>query len=227
MCFPRTTRRIPGFVMALILSVGLLFSACSDNPAGNDDNGTPSGPLQVEGSANNPSNSEQELYQKEDFVDLIEGSIQADGSFTVEFLGEDAISEALKPLGDDHSDNFVGMYCRDEVSQSLEGSPEFVDVNLFNFTYGEDTNVMQIALSSDSPNGNVFPPQSDTDGDHQARWIYASQDVSVDVTCSEAAVDVELNQGWNEVYFDISDRDNKMQYTGDRPGQLDWVTDEF
>lgn len=225
-------RRFPIVLLAVIVTAGLLAGACSDSSTGSDDSSNgPSGSFQVEGSVDNYSEGEQELYQKEDFVDLIEGTIGSDGSFTVTFLGEDEIEDALKTLGDDSSDDFVGMYCRDEVSQNVDSSTRFVDVNVFTFTYGEDTNVAWIGLSSDSPNQNVYPPQSDNDGDYHVRWIYATAEVSVDLTCNPssggtATVDLQLSEGWNEVYFDVSDRDAKVQYTGDRPGEVDWVMDE-
>lgn len=219
-------------LLAVIVTAGLLAGACSDSSTGSDDSSNgPSGPFQVEGSVDSYSGGEQEMYQKEDFVDLIEGTIGSNGSFTVTFLGENDIQDALKTLGDDSSDDFVGMYCRDEVSQNVDSSTRFVDVNVFTFTYGEDTNVAWIGLSSDSPNQNVYPPQSDNDGDHQVRWIYATSEVSVDLTCNPsssgtATVDLQLSEGWNEVYFDVSDRDAKVQYTGDRPGEVDWVMEE-
>lgn len=209
------------YVGMLIGVMALLLTACSDNST--NSNGDSSSQINsIEGEIADYDYGEQELYMSEDFVDLIDGSIDAEGTFSVDFLGEEAIQEALKPLAED-TDGYVGMYCRSEIMESLGSDHLFVDVAYFNFTYGEDNTVGGIALSSNSVNRNVYPPQEDSDGDYQLRWVYSSQEASISENCSSAEVNVELSEGWNEVIFDVSDRDNKRMFTGERPDEIDWV----
>ncbi|MDR9419123.1 hypothetical protein [Gracilimonas sp.] len=204
----------------------LLITACSDNSTNsNGDSSTQA--LTIEAEVPGYELGAQDLYQSEDFVDLIEGSIDEEGTLTVNFLSGEAIAEALKPLADD-TDVFVGMYCREEIMGQVDSNHLFVDVNLFNFTYGEDNNTGAIGLSSNMTNRNVYPPQSDTKGDYQVRWIYASQEITISENCQIESdkteeVNVEFTKGWNEVIFDVSDRDNKKMYTGNRPSGVNWV----
>lgn len=118
------------------------------------------------------------------------------------------------------------MYCRESIIESLSSDHLFVGARYFNFTYGEDTNVAGIALSSNGVNRNIYPHQGDTDGDYQIRWVYSSHEASISENCSSAEVDLELSEGWNEVIFDVSDRDTKRMYTGDRPAEVEWVMEE-
>lgn len=225
MIYQRGANKNRVIVSGLIIMLMVLANACDDNPA-NDDGEDKSGTLtMVEGEINGYDLGSQELYHSEDFVDLIEGSIGAEGAFTVEFLDREAIEEALKPLTDG-SEGFVSMYCRESIMESLSSDHLFVGASYFNFTYGEDTNVAGIALSSNGVNRNIYPPQADTDGDYQIRWVYSSQETSISENCSSAEVDLELLEGWNEVIFDVSDRDAKRMYTGDRPAEVEWVIEE-
>lgn len=216
--------------LTFLLSAVLLLGACGFNfsEIGDSSNG---GSLQVEGSIDGYNHGQQELYKQEDFVDLIEGTIESDGSFSVTLLGREEIEETLRPLGNSASDNFVGIYCRDEVGEVLDSSHRFVGVQIFNFTYGSSNSLGRIGLTSDELNLNIFPPQSDTRADLVSRWIYSSADADVDLTCNPssggtATVDLELGEGWNEIHFDVSDREDKVVYTGERPSQVDWTMEE-
>lgn len=208
---------------------GLLIftTSCSDNSTGSDGSSNNPQSFSVEGELSGYDHGDQELYQAEDFVDLVEGTINADGSFSVEFLSEEAIQEALKPLSD-NSDGFVSMYCRNAVQENLDDGHLFVGLNVFNFTYGEDTSVGGIGLSSESINRNVYPPQSDHDGDYQVRWIYSTHEATITEECDSGSggteeVEIELSKGWNEVIFDLSEPDVMKMYTGDRPSATSWV----
>lgn len=226
MSYWRGTNTLRTLLSGSIILLLLIFSACSDNPTNNDSEGDDQTDsiTEVEGEIGDYELGAHDLYEKEDFVDLIDGSINEEGTFSVQFLEEEEIEEALKSLNDDR-EGFVGMYCREEIMDQLDSNHLFVDVNLFNFTFGEDNNVGGIGLSSNSTNRNVYPPQSDTDGDYQIRWIYSSQEVAISENCETAEVNVEFNSGWNEVLFDVSDRDNKKMLTDERPSEIDWVLD--
>lgn len=214
------------FMGIFIGILALLITACDDNSTNSNGN-TSNGVNTIEGSIEGYDLGAQELYESEDFVDLIDGEIESDGSFRVEFLGEDVIEEALQPLSED-TDGFVAMYCREEIQQDLSNSQQFVDVARFNFTYGENNDVGIIGYSSMIPNINVYPPQSDTDGEYQVRWIYSNEEISISKTCDSGStgtneVEVDLSKGWNEIIFDLSDEQNKRMYTGDIPSEVSWV----
>jgi hypothetical protein len=224
------------FYNGLLILVLVVTGSCGENPVesnndgennnGNNGNGGESISM-VEGEVEGYDLGANDLYEGEDFVDLIEGSINEDGTFTVNFLDKEDIQEALKPLGDDE---YVGMYCRENISSNLGDDHLFVDVSLFNFTFGENNNVGAIALSSGSTNRNSFPPQSDNSGEYQVRWIFSSEQASISESCEAGSggtneVDIELTEGWNEVIFDLSEPDTKKMYTGERPDQADWVLD--
>ncbi|MEQ8526095.1 hypothetical protein [Gracilimonas sp.] len=202
-------------------------TACSDNSTGS--NGSSNNPqsFSVKGELSGYDHGEQELYQAEDFVDLIDGTINADGTFTVEFLGEEAVQEALKPLSDD-SEGFVSMYCRNAVRENLDDGHQFVGLSVFNFTYGEETNVGGIGLSSGAPNRNVYPPSSDFRGEYQVRWIYSTHEATISEECDSGSggteeVEIELMEGWNEVIFNVSDGERLRMYTGERPSEVGWT----
>lgn len=212
-----------GTVFTVIIAMMLFTTACDDNPAGDDGSEDSSDSIEsLEGEIAGYDLGAQELYKNEDFVDLIEGSIDAEGELSVELLDGEAIQEALKPLTDD-SDGFVAMYCREAVMEDLDSSHLFVEVGHFNFTYGEDTNVGGIALSSNSVNRNIYPPQGNTKGDYQVRWIYSSSEITISESCGTEEVEVDFSEGWNEVVFDVTDKDAKKMYTGERPSDVDWV----
>lgn len=216
--------------LPFLLFAALLLGACGVHSSDSGDS-SGGGPLQVEGTIDNYDLGQQELYKQEDFVDLIEGTIESDGSFSVTFLEREEIEEALRPLGNSASEEFVGIYCRDEVGEALDASHRFVGVSVFNFTHGESNLLGRIGLTSDELNLNVFPPQSDARADLVSRWIYSSSDADVDLTCNPssggtASVDLDLEEGWNEIHFDVSDREDKVVYTGQRPSQVDWVMEE-
>lgn len=226
MLFSRGTNLRTNFLGILIGILALLITACGDNSTNSNGNSS-NGVNTIEGEVSDYDLGTQELYKSEDFVDLIEGSIEADGSFAIEFFGREAIQEALKPLAED-SEGYVGMYCRSEIIESIGSDPLFVDVAYFNFTYGEENNVGGVALSSNTVNRNIYPPQSETRGEYQVRWIYSSEEISISENCQSGSsgteeVELELSEGWNEVIFDVSDRDNKIMYTGERPSQVNWV----
>jgi hypothetical protein len=215
----------------LVIMLLLLTNACDENPASEDGKDAPSETLtMVEGQLNGYDLGAQELYESEEFVDLIEGSIDEEGAFTVEFMEEQDIEDALKPLSED-SDGFVAMYCREEILEELSDDHQFVDVSKFNFTYGSDNNVGVIGYSSEAPNYNVYPPQSDHKGDYQVRWIFSTQEVTISENCGGSGsdtheVDIEFSNGWNEVIFDLSESDTKRMYTGERPTEADWVLEK-
>lgn len=216
-------------VLGFLISVLLVFTqACDDNPASDEGEDDLSESLtMIEGNIDSYEFGAQDLYESEEFVDLISGSIDENGEFTVELLREDAIQEALKPLTED-SDGFVAMYCRGVISEELNDDHQFVDVAKFNFTYGNDNSVGVIGYSSESPNMNIYPPQSDNKGDYQVRWIYSSQELTISETCEGSGnesveVDVEFSKGWNEVIFDVSEEETRTMHTGNKPAELEWV----
>lgn len=213
------------FTGSVLIALMLFNMSCSDNPTNSTGEESSESITTLEGEVTGYDFGAQDLYESEDFVDLIEGSIDENGTFTVDLLEEGEIQDALKPLGDDE---YVGMYCRQSISESLSENHLFVDVGIFNFTYGEDSNVGTIGLSSGSTNRNIYPPQGDQDGEYQVRWIYSTKEATISEECGAPSsgteeVEMELSEGWNEVIFDLSEPDTKKMHTGERPDQVDWV----
>lgn len=219
--------KTPFTFCSVLIALMLLTMGCDDNPADGTGNEPSESITTLEGEVSGYDFGSQDLYESEDFVDLIEGTIDENGTFTVNLLGEEEIQDALKPLGDDE---YVGMYCRESISESLSENHLFVDVGIFNFTYGEDNNLGTIGLSSESTNRNIYPPQSDHKGDYQVRWIYSTEEATISAECDAGSsgteeVELELVKGWNEVIYDLSEPDTKKMYTEERPDEVDWVVD--
>lgn len=217
------------FIM-VVVAIGLLVNACDDNPADGDDgddngNNDPTEPYQLEGEVNNYDMGERDLYANhQGTFDVGNGTLNEDGSFSIELAGQDGVEEHLQPVGNDTFEEFQGFFCYEQIGEQLDSDYQFLQVHTFAFTYGDDNDVAFIGLSSDQLSLNQYPPSSNN-GDYLVRWIYSSEEVTINETCSEGAeqVDLDLVEGWNEVIFDYSDSENAIQHNGEVPSEAGWV----
>lgn len=42
----------------------------------------------------------------------------------------------------------------------------------------------------------------------------------------QSRLNQEVDAGWNEFVLDTRERENVMQYTGDRPAEVEWTLEE-
>ncbi|MEX2604951.1 MAG: hypothetical protein WD361_12140 [Gracilimonas sp.] len=213
---------IPAVILGLSLTACSNDSTSSENGDGND----PTQDYTIEGSADSYDFDENRITPSSN-PSLGEGTIKADGSFETTLYGLDEIEDELKTIGDDAFDSFRGFLCEDELMEELDDENRFAQVPAFAFLHGEDNNTGLVGLTSDQIDLNVVGPGNFA-GDFHVRWFFSNQELALNLECSEGAerVDLELSAGWNEVIYDISDRESKVLYTGERPNEVEWIVEE-
>lgn len=220
--------------LLLLLSVfALTFSlAACDSGGANDEEENASGEdFTFEGQVADYDLGEQRITPNTG-ASLGEGTLSADGSFTMTLFGAEKIEDELEAVDPEAGafDSFSGFICEEEAAAALDGDARFAIASALTFTSDIDddgtSETATLGLTSEAPD-IVQPVPNPAAGDYHVRWIFANQPVALDTQCrdGERTVDLELNAGWNEVIYDLSDRDQIRQYTGSRPGAVDWQLD--
>jgi hypothetical protein len=207
-----------------ILTLGFAFG-CGESPP---DNGGPTGngDLTVSGELST-FDMEETFISASSESDLAEGNIQSDGSFEVTFASAQTAEEYVKPADPELTgfDGFSGFLCEGGVHEQVGTSIQFALVP--GFTYVDDSSPRIVTLNSPSVRANILTPTPVIEGFY-VRWVYAQESVSLQHECQngEYSMDMDLDAGWNEFVLDTRDRDNVMQYTGDRPAEVEWTVEE-
>lgn len=206
-----------GFV--ILAAIGLSLGACDDNPVDSEDEDDPSESLVVEGEINDYDRGEQRTWAG---LGLGEGTITADGSFSVTLMGLEEIDDELEAVDPESSfDGFRGFACEQESFEAAGADVGFALVGGFAFDADDLT---YFGLASQAVD-RTLPLPLDT-GTH-VRWIFAEEAVSIDAEChdGERTMDLDLSAGWNEVIIETERPDNAWlhdQYTASRPGSVEW-----
>jgi len=214
-------------LLTTTITLAFVLIGC-DQPTDSESDGV-DGPLVLEGQIDNYDLGEQQISPSSS-SSLGEGTLNPDGSFSMTFFRAQEIQEELQPVDPDGGlfDKFSGFICEEEADATLPTDARFAIAPALTFASDIDddavSEVATLGLSSDEPDIST-PVPNRAQGDYHVRWIFASQSVTLDHQCSqgERVVDLELNQGWNEVAYDLSNRDQIRQYTGDRPSEVDWT----
>jgi len=218
-------------LLATTVAAAFALGGC-DQPMGFSDDDT-GGNFVLNGKIENYDLGEQEISPNTD-SSLGQGTLKADGSFTMTLFGAQEIEEELQSVDPDgdFSDKFSGFICEDEADSELPDDARFAIASGFTFAYDVDDDGTYesglLGLTSDAPD-IVIPIPNSAKGDYHVYWIFASQSVTLDTECSisgrERVVDLALDQGWNEVAYDLSNRDKIRQYTDSRPSGVSWQVD--
>lgn len=217
-------RRTPSIAsvlgLVILASIGLSLLACDDNPVDSEDDDDPSESLVLEGEINGYDRGEQRTWAG---FGLGEGTIDADGSFSVTLVGlEEIDDDELEPVDPESSfDGFRGFACEQESFEAAGSDVGFALVGGFAFDADDLT---YFGLASETVD-RTQPLPLDT-GTH-VRWIFAEEAVSIDAECrdGERTMDVDLGAGWNEVIIETERPDNAWlhdQYTASRPASVEW-----
>lgn len=213
-------------VVPLLVGLVVVLASCDDsNPAGaEDDEGDPAEELVLEGQLDDYSGDEERVWAG---PGLAEGSIEADGSFSVSLLGIDDIEDDLKPIDPEASafDSFSGFACEEETLEIVGSDVRFAMVP--KFTYNVD-DLTFVGLTSQAV--DITLPLPLEEGTH-VRWIFAEEPVEIDTECRDGdrTMSLDLSAGWNEVIIETERPGNDWfhdQFTGERPENVDWMTGE-
>lgn len=215
--------------LMLALTAGLFLAACGDDPVSPGEE--PTDEFIIEGQLDDYDLGEQSVTPSNS-PSLGEGTLNADGSFAVTLFDEEDIEDELEAVDPDGSlfDSFAGFICREEADAELDADARFAIAPALTFAADVDDDdsheVATLGLASEEVSV-VLPVPNPAAGDYHVRWFFANQPVTLDTQCrdGERSVDLELNPGWNEVVYDLSDSDLVRQYTGDRPAEVDWKLD--
>jgi hypothetical protein len=153
------------------------------------------------------------------------GRLNPDGGFSMTLNSSAEFGEErLSPVVDSGS-GFRMFPCvgADDVDQDVS----FVAAIGFSWNDPETNDPHYITLS-DQTEGRVDINTGMFSNEKQERrviWVYASDDVEVSGACSSGrTIDLQLNRGWNEVYYGQDDEGHwTMMNDGDR-SELSWYT---
>lgn len=207
-------------LLALVV-IALSFVACSDDPVSSEDQGDPNESLVVDGQINNYDRGEQRTWAG---LGLAEGTIDADGSFSVTLNGLDEIEDQVEAVDPEGSgfDGFQGFACEEESFDAV--GPDVRFALIAGFAYDND-DLTYFGLASETID-RTRPLPLET-GTH-IRWIFAEDAVSINAECRDGdrTMNLDLSAGWNEVIIETERPNNDFlheQYTGDRPQSVAWT----
>lgn len=215
------------FVAIIAMAAPCLMGCGDGNSDSNGSNGSngSGGDYTVSGELTNYDLGEKTISNS-NRPDLAEGTVNADGTFEVTLADASTVEEFLEPVAESGSpfDGFSGFACTQEVYDQVGTDIEFAAFPALTYL-GEDNEVKTAGLTSATRPDVTFPLPS-AEGFH-VRWIYASEAVTIQSTCSDGArsMDLELDAGWNEMIIERISIDNNSQYTGERPTEVEWIVD--
>ncbi len=218
--FPVLLKVTSFLVLAVVASV---FMACGDDPASSEED-DPTAELVLEGQVAEYDQGEQRVWAG---PSLAEGSLDADGSFTVTLLGLEDIEDDLGTADPEASgfDRFRGFACEEEAHDAVGSDVGFAMITGFAFD-AED--LTHFGLASQSV--DRVRPLPLEEGVH-VRWIFAEEAVTIDAECRDGdrEMNLDLSAGWNEVIIETDRPKNTWfheQYTGERPSTVEWMLKE-
>lgn len=226
-----TRPKSPFAILGAALLIIAFSAGCGDDENGNggnggNGNGVGDETLEISGTVSNYDGSGGELWQWVDLDDIAEGTMESDGSFTFTLtMTPEIYEENLEPLADSIMDGFGGLVCRSEFLDDVQDA-RFLAVHNVHYTPegGTDSDAGTIELSTDTEDtlGSSMRPFPNM-GHIYGTWLYTTEDLTIQETCDNGEIDVELQAGWNEVLIDTTEAfDEYTQWTGERPDDVDW-----
>ena len=216
-----------------IVGFSIILTGCSDDNSVNSNNGSDPPELEINGSATGYAGDGHELYPRDRFDPLGEGTLNADGSFQVTLWSGSDIDDELEELETGFG-GFEPFPCMtDESFQVSEPDARFGQVRAIMYD-DDETELAKSIVLNDQTEGEVdrLNPLLGH-GEKRVYWIYADREVSVQGECEitgvgqmeQRMVDLNLEVGWNEIIFDFRDRNDLRMIQGSRPASVDWYTD--
>lgn len=230
----------------LVLACALAVStvACNEGDGNGDGEGggnSGAGPLELSGQLADHPGEEADLSHSarldDESRDVAEGTLNADGSFSLTLLGHDDIKDVIRPLGGMYSEGYFASYpCHGRAEVEISD----MDAKLLAVTYfdggwwGPNNSYQGITLVlSDVTDRdvNITRPLPGTTPERRVFWIYADRPVQIAGQCQRettssgwpASVDLDLKAGWNEANWDFDNETRQHLTTGDRHPDVDWV----
>lgn len=210
----------------ILLGLVVLFGGCDDgNPVDDeDDEGNPADELVLEEQLDDYSGDGERIWAG---PGLAEGTIEADGRFSVTLYGIEDIEDDLEPIDPEASafDSFLGFACEEEALEAVGSDVQFAMVP--KLTYNADDPTF-VGLTSQAV--DITLPLPLEEGTH-VRWIFAEEPVEINAECRDGnrSMSLDLAAGWNEVIIETERPGNDWlhdQFTGERPENVDWMIGE-
>lgn len=227
-----------------LINAPLIISSCAlllaiGTGCGDDDNGDSSGngdqpggeTLELSGDVSGHYDGEgEELYSTVGFEDVGQGTLESDGTFSVTLtMTSEIYEDELEPPASSVLDGFRGLVCIEEFLEEIEDA-RFLRVSNFSFlTESEEgtqyPRLLELSTETEGQTGSSLAPFPNV-GQVYVTWLYSTDSFHLQETCDEGEIDVELDEGWNEVMIDTTNASGAdseiIQWTGERPDEVDW-----
>lgn len=225
---------------SFVVTFGLLLAfsiGCGDDDNGNNgnngNNDEPGGEtLELSGDVSGQYDGDgEELYSMAGFEDVAEGALESDGTFSIVLTMTPEIYEnELEAPADSILDGFRSLVCMDEFMDEIEDA-RFLRVSNFSFLDETDgtqySRILELSTDTEGHTGSSLLPFPNV-GHVYVTWYYSTDSFTLNETCDDGEIDVELETGWNEVMIDTTNASGSgsgseiIQWTGERPDEVDW-----
>jgi hypothetical protein len=138
-------------------------------------------------------------------VDLAEGTLEEDGSFTFTLLPQSEIEGALRPVSEFGGGGFRNFHCINDLLDEIGPDARFVSMN--HLFYEEGSTVRTMVKGSFEPDRININSSLDSvpSGHVRVQWIFSDTAMRLEAECESGGpvrtVDVDLDVGWNEVRY--------------------------
>jgi hypothetical protein len=154
------------------------------------------------------------------------GMLNADGTFTLELGGLDAVESSLKVIGDSHLDNFRSFLCLHDLVDEIDDDARFLLFRSFNIDAERDDGsfyfrTVELSSRTEGEARSIGLPFPTVYGGDYVFWLFADRAHSLHATCDGAEIALDLAPGWNEFNLDMT-RYAQRQYMGPRPSGVAW-----
>jgi len=219
------------YLIILLGTFIIINTGCSDNAADNNGSTGSVDELSLSGTAAGYGGDGHALYPASRFDPLGEGTLEADGTFSVTLWSGTDIEDELEELETGFG-GFEPFPCMDDDSFEItDPDARFAQVRAILYDDGELSNSIVLNDQTEGEVDRLNPLLGH--GEKRVYWIYADREVSVQGECEitgvgqmeQRMVDLDLNEGWNEIIFDFRDRNDLRMIQGSRPASVDWYTD--
>ena len=219
------------YLIILLGTFIIINTGCSDNAADNNGSTGSVDELSLSGTAAGYGGDGHALYPASRFDPLGEGTLEADGTFSVTLWSGTEIESELEELETGFG-GFEPFPCMDDDSFEItDPDARFAQVRAILYDDGELSNSIVLNDQTEGEVDRLNPLLAH--GEKRVYWIYADRDASIQGTCEtsrgnqieQRMVDLDLTEGWNEIIYDYRNRYDLRMIQGSRPAIVDWYTD--
>lgn len=158
--------------------------------------------------------------------DFADGHLNSDGTFSFELLDLTDIEDDLEKPAESVLDGFSSFVCIEEFIDEFDDDARFAAVKNVGYleTRADESGYarhIELTTLTEGEARSIVSPFPDRE-EIYVFWYYSTTSVSAEATCSSGEINIDLSPGWNEIILDNTDRDDRRQYTGERPDGVDW-----